>query len=54
MYIYYKYRPQKTTSSNTKAFLYILVNFFSCALLCLTWKFKPEILAETPLTKGKE
>ena len=27
-----KYRHQKTTSNNTKAFVHILVNFFSCVL----------------------
>ena len=49
-----EYRQQKTTSNNTKAFVHILVNFFSCALACLAWKFKSEILAETPQTKGEE
>ena len=45
---------QKTTSNNTKAFVQILVNVSSCALPCLALKFKSEILAETPQTKGKE
>ena len=31
IYIYI-YRHQKTTSNNTKAFVRILVNFFSCVL----------------------
>ena len=31
MYIYKKLL-QKTTSNNTKAFVHILVNFFSCVL----------------------
>ena len=49
-----EYRHQKTTSNNTKAFVHILVNFFSCALTRLSWKFKFEILAETPKTKRKK
>ena len=32
IYIYHIYRHQKTTSNNTKAFVHILVNFFSCVL----------------------
>ena len=33
IYIYmYVCRHQKTTSDNTKAFVHILVNFFSCVL----------------------
>ena len=28
----YIYRYQKTTSNSTKAFVHILVNYFSCAL----------------------
>ena len=32
IYIYILHRHQKTTSNNTKAFVHILVNFFSCVL----------------------
>ena len=45
---------QKTTSNNTKAFVHIMVNFFSCGLTWFALKFKFEILAETPQTKCKE
>ena len=34
--------------------LLIYIGFFSCALTRLAWKFKSEILTETPLTKRKE
>ena len=41
MYIYtyiyifiYLYIHKKTTSNNTKPFVHILVNFFSCAFTC--------------------
>ena len=54
-YIYiYIYIHKKATSSNTKAFVHILVNFFTCALTWFARKFKSEILAETPQTKRKE
>ena len=52
--ISYIYIPQKTTFNNTKAFVHILGNFLSCALTCLTWKFKSEILAEAPQRKEEE
>ena len=42
-----EYRHQKTNSDNTKAFVHILLNFFSCVLTQLPWKFKSKILAET-------
>ena len=57
MFLYsflYIYRHQKTFSNKIKAFIHILVNFFSCALTRLAWKCKSEILAETPQTKHKE
>ena len=49
-----EYRHQKATSNNAKAFVHILVNFFSCAVMFLAWKFEFKIVAETPQTKGKE
>ena len=46
---------KETTSNNTKAFVHIFVNFYTCALtLWLAWKFKSEILAEAPQTKWEE
>ena len=52
--IYIYTHTRKTTFNNTKAFVHILVNFFSCALTRFALKFKSEILAETPQTKSKE
>ena len=45
---------KETTSNNTKAFVHIFVNFYTCALTSwLAWKFKSEILAEAPKQNGK-
>ena len=41
-----KYLKKKNTSNNAKAFVHILINFFSCALTWFAWKFKYKIWAQ--------